>query len=202
MVGQRGRLLLACALATGCSDSGPTASNVVGPVAGERASTPIYTQVAITTNGGWGDDVSGNETPKSCSTFKVKAGDVSRYFATAKPVDSRAFYHDLDACSNARIARHRRSRKERVRWTTTSKATPYSAASALTSPDPAQRSQITPRKAARFRRDRFRRATAMDSPLHPTLWSQVQHPIGGLDDVGVTPPHPPPTASTNLRPHP
>ena len=96
MVGQRGRLLLACALATGCSDSGPTASNVVGPVAGERASTPIYTQVAITTNGGWGDDVSGNETPKSCSKFKVKAGDVSRYFATAKPVDSRAFYHDLD----------------------------------------------------------------------------------------------------------
>ena len=66
------------------------------PAMAEPARLPAsVSAVSITANGARGDDVSGDETAATCARFRLRVRDVRAFFRLARPVDERAYYHDL-----------------------------------------------------------------------------------------------------------
>ncbi|MCR0985063.1 hypothetical protein [Roseomonas populi] len=67
----------------------------VGPATAARLPGPV-SDIRITANGARGNDVSGEETAAQCARFRLRPREVRAYFAAARRVDARAYYHDLE----------------------------------------------------------------------------------------------------------
>jgi hypothetical protein len=52
--------------------------------------------VAITANGAWTDQISGEETPEDCSRFRLNQSDVRSFFRKARRASFKEYVHDLD----------------------------------------------------------------------------------------------------------
>lgn len=67
----------------------------IGPAPGV-AQEPLLTGITITANGVRSDHVTGEESAADCARFNVDATRVAAFFAGARVVTTRDFYHDLD----------------------------------------------------------------------------------------------------------
>ena len=84
------RLLLPIVLiGTGCTP----ASDAPDAMAQKVQPGPAVT---ISVNGGRSSGVTGDETAATCAAFRLTEAQVRMFFARAKPVNDRAYNHDLD----------------------------------------------------------------------------------------------------------
>lgn len=94
---------------------------LVVPLLAARAEAPPaglpapVTSLSIAANGLRGEDVSGEETAADCARFRLRRRDVAEFLARARPVDARAYHHDLEmsrchARGTLRLADGRRGR--------------------------------------------------------------------------------------------
>jgi hypothetical protein len=69
---------------------------------GDKVGTPrphavfVATTVSDIHNGLWTDEISGDETPRSCKTFVLRRSDVREYFQQARRASRAEYLHDLD----------------------------------------------------------------------------------------------------------
>jgi hypothetical protein len=52
--------------------------------------------VTVTSNGAWTDEVSGEETPDSCASFRLTTHKVRAFFEQARRASHKEYVHDLD----------------------------------------------------------------------------------------------------------
>lgn len=75
---------------------GPAIAQVPSPDPAAQRLPSRVAAVTITTNGARSDGVNGDETAAYCAAFRLRPRDVLDYFAVARPVDTRAYQHDLE----------------------------------------------------------------------------------------------------------
>ncbi len=87
---------------------GPTRGQTAQPGPARLLPAPVPS-VTVVANGARSDGVSGEETARICSNFRLSQREVRSFFATAQPVDARAYHHDLlmSRCHAVGLARFR-----------------------------------------------------------------------------------------------